>query len=416
MNSVNVEIIPKLIPIMSQQKVMYRCSWGGRGSGKTRTFAVMTAIRGYMYAEQGISGVILCAREFMNTLSESSMEEIKQAIKEVPFLNDYYELGESYIRSKNRKIDYIFAGLRHNLDSIKSKARILLCWVDEAESVSQMAWDKLEPTIRGIDDAEIWVTWNPEKRGSPCDTKFRHSKIYDPDTSELIGVGAEINWRDNPRFPKILDRQRRLAKRNLSPEKYEWIWEGAYLEMSEAVVFKGKFVVKEFEPDYYNWDGPYQGLDFGFSQDPTAGVQCFIHNRKLYIYRDFSKVGLELDDTKEYALKFIPDFAKYAIIADNARPESISHLKNKGLARIESCKKGKGSVEDGVSFIQSFDEVVIHPSCEATIQEFKTYSYKTDRLTGDVLPILLDENNHVIDALRYALERARGGASMLDAM
>lgn len=416
MNSVNVEIIPKLIPIMSQQKVMYRCSWGGRGSGKTRTFAVMTAIRGYMYAEQGISGVILCAREFMNTLSESSMEEIKQAIKEVPFLNDYYELGESYIRSKNRKIDYIFAGLRHNLDSIKSKARILLCWVDEAESVSQMAWDKLEPTIRGIDDAEIWVTWNPEKRGSPCDTKFRHNKIYDPDTNELIGVGAEINWRDNPRFPKILDRQRRLAKRNLSPEKYEWIWEGAYLEMSEAVVFKGKFVVREFEPDYYNWDGPYQGLDFGFSQDPTAGVQCFIHNRKLYIYRDFSKVGLELDDTKEYALKFIPDFAKYAIIADNARPESISHLKNKGLARIESCKKGKGSVEDGVSFIQSFDEVVIHPSCEATIQEFKTYSYKTDRLTGDVLPILLDENNHVIDALRYALERARGGASMLDAM
>lgn len=376
----------------------------------------MTAIRGYMYAEQGISGVILCAREFMNTLSESSMEEIKQAIKEVPFLNDYYELGESYIRSKNRKIDYIFAGLRHNLDSIKSKARILLCWVDEAESVSQMAWDKLEPTIRGIDDAEIWVTWNPEKRGSPCDTKFRHNEIYDPDTNELIGVGAEINWRDNPRFPKILDRQRRLAKRNLSPEKYEWIWEGAYLEMSEAVVFKGKFVVKEFEPDYYNWDGPYQGLDFGFSQDPTAGVQCFIHNRKLYIYRDFSKVGLELDDTKEYALKFIPDFSKYAIIADNARPESISHLKNKGLARIESCKKGKGSVEDGVSFIQSFDEVVIHPSCEATIQEFKTYSYKTDRLTGDVLPILLDENNHVIDALRYALERARGGASMLDAM
>lgn len=416
MNSVDVEIIPKLIPIMSQQKMMYRCSWGGRGSGKTRTFAVMTAIRGYMYAEQGISGVILCAREFMNTLSESSMEEIKQAIKEVPFLNDYYELGESYIRSKNRKIDYIFAGLRHNLDSIKSKARILLCWVDEAESVSQMAWDKLEPTIRGIDDAEIWVTWNPEKRGSPCDTKFRHNEIYDPDTNELIGVGAEINWRDNPRFPKILDRQRRLAKRNLSPEKYEWIWEGAYLEMSEAVVFKGKFVVKEFEPDYYNWDGPYQGLDFGFSQDPTAGVQCFIHNRKLYIYRDFSKVGLELDDTKEYALKFIPDFSKYAIIADNARPESISHLKNKGLARIESCKKGKGSVEDGVSFIQSFDEVVIHPSCEATIQEFKTYSYKTDRLTGDVLPILLDENNHVIDALRYALERARGGASMLDAM
>lgn len=416
MSSVNVEIIPKLIPIFSQPSVMYRSAWGGRGSGKTRTFATMSAIRGYMYAEMGVSGVILCGREFMNTLSDSSMEEIKQAIKEEPFLNDYYELGENYIRTKNKAVSYIFTGLRHNLDSIKSKARILLCWVDEAESVSQMAWDKLLPTIRGIDSAETWITWNPEKRGSPCDVLFRHEKIYDPDTGELIGVGGEINWRDNPKFPKVLDIQRRLAQRNMSPEKYEWIWEGAYLEMSEAVVFKGKFTVQEFTPDLQRWDGPYQGLDFGFSNDPTAGVQCFIHNRKLYIYKDFSKVGLELDDTKEFALRNIEDFAQYPIIADNARPESISYLKRYGLPRIEACKKGKGSVEDGIAFIQSFDEIVIHPSCTATIQEFKTYSYKTDRLTGDVLPILLDENNHVIDALRYALEKARGNVSMLDAM
>ena len=416
MTSANVSIIPKLIPVFSKKNVMYRCAWGGRGSGKTRTFAVMAAIRGYMYAEQGISGVILCGREFMNTLADSSMEEIKQAIKEVPFLNDYYDLGESYIRSKNKMIDFIFSGLRHNLDSIKSKARILLCWVDEAESVSQSAWDKLLPTIRGIDEAETWVSWNPEKRGSPCDTLFRHDKIYDPDTGELIGVGAEINWRDNPKFPKVLDIQRRLAKRNMSPEKYEWIWEGAYLEMSEAVVFKGKFEVKEFEPDLRRWNGPYQGLDFGFANDPTAGVQCFINANILYIYRDFSKVELELDDTTRYALHHIPDFDKYPIIADNARPESISHLKRKGLPRIEACKKGKGSVEDGVAYIQSFDKVIIHPSCTATIQEFKTYSYKTDRLTGEVLPILLDENNHNLDALRYALERARRGASMLDAM
>lgn len=225
-----------------------------------------------------------------------------------------------------------------------------------------------------------------------------------------------MNYTDNPWFPEVLELERRIAKKNLPIEKYEWIWEGAYLEMSEAVVFRGKFVVQEFEPDLKRWDGPYQGLDFGFSNDPTAGVQSFINNRKLYIYRDFSKVGLELDDTTEYALKFIPDFNKYPIIADNARPESISHLKRKGLSRIEACKKGKGSVEDGIAFIQSFDEVVIHPSCTATIQEFKTYSYKTDRLTGEVLPILLDENNHNLDALRYALEKARNGASMLDAM
>ena len=414
MTTAKVEIIPKLIPIFSQQKVMYRCAWGGRGSGKTRTFAVMAAVKGYMYAEQGISGVILCGREFMNTLSDSSMEEIKQAIKEVPFLNDYYEMGENYIRSKNRKIEFLFAGLRHNLDSIKSKARILLCWVDEAESVSQSAWDKLEPTIRGIDDAEIWVTWNPEKKGSPCDVKFRHEKIYDPDTNELIGVGAEINWRDNPKFPKILDRQRRMALKNLAPEKYNWIWEGGYNENSEAQIFANKYVVQEFEPDPYYWDGAYQGLDFGFANDPSAFVRCWIYQQKLYIDVDCGSVGLELDDTYNFIKHYCPDVDKVTTRADNARPESISHLKRKGM-KVVSCEKGKGSVEDGIEFIRSFEKVIIHPRATHIKKEFDSYSYKVDRLTGEVLPIILDKDNHWIDALRYSLEPImKGRGNILD--
>ena len=136
MSKVQIELPPKLIPVFSQPNVRYRGSWGGRGSGKTRTFALMTAVRGYMWAEAGISGMLLGAREFMNSLSDSSMEEIKQAIRSVPFLASYYEMGENFIRTKNRRISYGFCGLRHNLDSIKSKARILLCWVDEAETVS----------------------------------------------------------------------------------------------------------------------------------------------------------------------------------------------------------------------------------------------------------------------------------------
>ena len=404
MSSANVEIIPKLIPIMSQPKVMYRCSWGGRGSGKTRTFAVMAAVKGYMYAEQGISGVILCGREFMNTLSDSSMEEIKQAIKEVPFLNDYYEMGENYIRTKNRRVQFLFAGLRHNLDSIKSKARILLCWVDEAESVSQAAWDKLEPTIRGIDDAEIWVTWNPENKGSPVDVKFRHEKIYDPDTGELIGVGAEINWRDNPKFPVILDRQRRLAMRNLTPEKYNWIWEGAYNENSESQIFANKYIVADFEPIPHLWDGPYQGLDFGFAADPMAFVKVWIYNRILYIEYDCSEVGLESDHMPNYIMTRIPNVNAVSTRADSSRPETISYLVRHGMPRVVACEKGKGSVEDGIAFIQSFEKVVIHSRCVGTKEEFDKYSYKVDRLTGDVLPIIMDKWNHHIDALRYALE------------
>jgi phage terminase large subunit len=91
------------------------------------------------------------------------------------------------------------------------------------------------------------------------------------------------------------------------------------------------------------------------------------------------------------------------IQADCARPESISYLKRKGLQRITGVKKWSGSVIDGIEFIKSFDKIVIHPQCENTISEFRLYSYKIDRRTGDILPDVEDANNHIIDAIRYSL-------------
>ena len=386
---------------------------------------MMTAIKGYMFAELGVSGTILCAREFMNTLADSSMEEIKQAIRAVPFLNDYYEMGENYIRTKNRNVTYSFCGLRHNLDSIKSKARILLCWIDEAETVSEVAYRKLLPTVReqitmpdgSIYNSEIWVSWNPERRDSPTSERFRHTEIKDTQTGELIGIGAEMNYVDNPWFPDVLDIERRRDQSNQDDATYRWIWEGAYLEMSESQIFKGKYEVRDFEPDPVNWDGAYIGLDFGFAQDPTACVKCWIHDECIWIESEAGGVGMELDDTVPFLLKKITDIKKYPVYADNARPESISHLRRKGLNRIQGVEKGKGSVEDGIEFIKSFKKVYIHSRCKQTLSEFRDYSYKKDRLTDEVLPIIVDKDNHYIDALRYALEKImkRGRGIKIDA-
>lgn len=411
MSSVDIQLPPKLIPVFSAQGVRYRSSWGGRGSAKTRTFALMTAIKGYMFSEMGVSGTILCGREFMNTLADSSMEEIKQAIKSVPFLDAYYDMGENYIRTKNKNIYYSFCGLRHNLDSIKSKARILLSWIDESETVSEMAWRKLLPTVReeirlpngSIIYSEVWITWNPEKRDSPTSQRFRQDEILDDDGT-LIGIGVEMNYPDNPWFPHVLELERKRDKANLDDATYRWIWEGAYLELSEAQIFRNKYESKEFEADPKKWDGPYIGLDFGFSQDPTACVKVWIHDGCIWIDYEAGKVGLELDDTVDFLKQRIPEIEKYPIGADSARPESISHLKRKGLFRIKGVEKGKGSVEDGIEFIKSFKKVYIHPRCKQTLFEFREYAYKKDRLTDEVLPIVVDANNHYIDALRYALE------------
>ena len=394
MTTVQIELAPKLVELFSEP-ARYYCAWGGRGSGKTRGFALMTAIKAYMAAESGKSGVILSAREYMNSLEESSMEEIKQAIRAVPWLDAYFDIGEKYIRTKNRRVSYVFAGLRHNLDSIKSKARILLAWVDEAESVSEVAWQKLLPTVRE-EGSEVFVSWNPELDGSPTDTRFR--KII-PESWR----GVEVNYNDNPWFPEVLDLERRSDYERLDPQTYAWVWDGAYRENSDAQVFSGKYKIGEFAPDEDKWHGPYNGLDFGFAQDPTAAVVCWVHDDRLWVEHEAGKVGLDIDDTARFVDQRIPGFGKSVIRADSARPESISYLKRHGMPFAEGVPKWTGSVEDGITHLRSYKEIIVHPRCKEVLKEMRLYSYKVDRLTGDITTKLVDANNHYIDAIRYAL-------------
>lgn len=394
-----IELPPKLIPVFSGP-ARYRGAYGGRGSAKTRSFALMTAVRAYMFAEAGVSGVILGAREYMNSLEESSMEEIKQAIRAVPWLDAYFDIGEKYIRTKNRRVSYVFAGLRHNVNSIKSKARVLIAWVDEAEDVSETAWIKLAPTVRE-DGSEIWVTWNPEKDGSPTDKRFRKSQ---PANSKIV----ELNYTDNPWFPDVLEQERLNDQASLDDQTYAWIWDGAYRENSKAQILAEKYRVAEFEPGA-DWDGPYFGIDWGFSQDPTAGVKLWINDQRLYIEYEAGKVGLENDDIAEFMIAGLPDIERHAVRADSARPETINHVKSNGrgirkcLPRIVGVEKWKGSVEDGIAHLRSYREIIIHPRCKKTLNEARSYSYKVDRLSGDVLTDIVDKNNHYIDAIRYAL-------------
>lgn len=395
-----IEELPKITRNFAQP-ARTRVFKGGRGSGKTRGLAKRSAIRVYQLAELGVEGVFLASREHLNSLDESSMEEIKAAIRSEPWLADYFDIGEKYVRTKNRRISYAFAGLRHNLDSIKSKARIVGNWTDEAESVSEVAWRKLVNTLREEGEAagqhwwaENWISYNPESPESATHKRF----VASPPDDCIV---TTVNWSDNPWFPKLLNAAR-LEDQRLRPETYEHVWEGEFLTLTDAQVFGGKYAVEEFEPGE-DWDGPYQGLDFGFAQDPTAAVQCFINGRRLYIRREAGKVRLELDATADFVKGRIHGFERHVTRADSARPESISYLSRHGLPSIKGVDKWKGSVEDGVEFIKSFDGVVIHPDCEQTAREFRLYSYKVDRLTGDIKPEIVDANNHYVDALRYAL-------------
>lgn len=235
MATARINLPPKLVPVF-EGEARYRGAYGGRGSGKTRTFALMTAVRGYMWSMEGREGIILCGREFMNSLSDSSFEEVKSAIRSVPWLEAHYEIGETFIRTKDRRVSYTFSGLRHNLDSIKSKSRILLCWVDEAEPVSDTAWSKLIPTVREH-GSEVWLTWNPERKASATHKRFRE----DPPSNAKI---VEVNYSDNPWFPAVLEAERLddLAKR---PEEYPHVWDGKFKKVTVGAYYAKHLLAAE---------------------------------------------------------------------------------------------------------------------------------------------------------------------------
>jgi phage terminase large subunit len=191
----------------------------------------MAAIRAYVWSKAGVEGIILCARQFMNSLDESSLEEVKAAIQSEPWLAAHFEIGEKFVRTMDGRISFKFAGLDRNIDSVKSKARILLCWVDEAEPVSEVAWQTLIPTLRE-EISELWVTWNPKRKGSATDLRFRSS------TDPRVKV-VEMNWRDNPWFPAILERVR-VKDKDERPDQYDHIWEGDY-----AKVLAGAYYAKQ---------------------------------------------------------------------------------------------------------------------------------------------------------------------------
>lgn len=285
MSTARVGIVPKLIPVFDGAADV-RGSYGGRGSGKTRSFAKMAAVFGYRYGMEGISGIILCARQFMNSLEDSSLEEVKRAIEDEPFLADYYEIGDKFIKSRDGRISFAFSGLDRNIASIKSKGRILLCWVDEAEPVTDEAFTTLIPTLReeGEDwNAELWVTWNPKRKTAAVETRFRYS------TDPLVKI-VECNWKDNPRFPAKLerDRQRDLNER---PDQYEHIWEGAFVSAVEGAYF-AKHLVKARQEKRIG----------RVAQDPLMTVR---------LYCDIGGTGAKSDAFTIWAVQFVGREIRY---------------------------------------------------------------------------------------------------------
>lgn len=367
----------------------YKGAHGGRGSGKSHFFGGLAVERCLL----GSGLRIACVREVQKSLKNSVKLLVEDKIREFG-LQDQFEILDSEIRTPGGGV-IIFQGMQnHTADSIKSLEGFDICWVEEAQSLSQRSLDLLRPTFRKP-GSELWFSWNPAKATDPVDAFLRGA--HPPSDAVVV----EANYSDNPWLPDEL-RQDLEDDRRRDPDKFEHVWGGGYESASEARVFRN-WTVEEFETPA----GAVHrfGADWGFAIDPTVLVRCHVEGRKLYVDAEAWQAGCEIDHLPAL-FDQIEGSRKWAIRADSARPETVSYMRRNGFPRIVPAIKGQGSVEDGVEFLRSFD-IVVHPRCVHVAEELRNYSYKRDPQTGEVLPVLEDKNNHTIDALRYALEELR---------
>jgi phage terminase large subunit len=376
----------------------YKGAWGGRGSGKSHFFAELL-IEEHIRNQNQAS---VCVREIQRTLNQSVKRLLENKIIELK-VQDYFTVQDVMIKSRRGNGMIIFQGMQnHTADSIKSLEGFDRAWVEEAQSLSQTSLDLLRPTIRKP-DSELWFSWNPKNETDPIDQLLR-GEMPPKDATVL-----KVNYSDNPWFPEVL-REEMEYDRNRDPDKYRHVWMGDYLGNSEARVFRN-WKVEEFvcPPDAIL----RFGADWGFASDPTVLVRCFIMGRKLFVEYEAYMVGCEIMNTPDLFMT-VPESERYPITADSARPETISHMKKNGFPRIMAAVKGPKSIEEGIEWLKNY-EIIVHPRCKHTIDELSLYSYKTDKMTGEVLPVLEDKQNHVIDALRYAVEGLRRAGKRVNA-
>ena len=376
------------VPLLDPAR--YKGAHGGRGSGKSHFFAEML-IESHLLDQKRRS---VCVREVQKSLAQSVKRLLELKIEQMN-AGAYFEVQEACIKSKKGDGAIIFQGMQnHTADSIKSLEGYDCAWVEEAQSLSQRSLDLLRPTIRKP-GSELWFTWNPSQATDPVDSLLRGENP--PPSAKII----EVNYSDNPWFPDVL-RAEMEYDRGRDPDKYAHVWRGGYVQNSSSRVFKN-WRIEDFEASA---DAIHRlGADWGFAIDPTVLVRCHIIGRTLYIDYEAYMVGCEIVNTPELFMT-VPESEKWPIVADSARPETISHMKKNGFPKIMTAVKGPKSVEEGIEFLKNYD-IVVHPRCIHTIDELTLYSYKQDPLTGKILPILEDKKNHVIDALRYACEAVR---------
>mgnify|MGYP003562277315 CR=1 FL=1 len=392
-------------------KKRYRVVKGSRASKKSKTMALWLIFNLMKYPQANA----LVVRKVFGTLKNSCYSDLKWATDKLKVSNLWK------FKSQPLEVTFLPTGQKILFRGFDDPLKITsisvphgaLCWVwiEEAyELMDESAFNMLDESIRGIVPnglfKQITITMNPWN-----ERHWIKSRFFDNKDNENIFTSTTNykcnEWLDSNDYKLFIDMKRNNPKRYQVAGLGEWgVVDGLIYENWEEKEFNWRQLLLNNE----NLKTVF-GLDFGYTNDPTAFF-CGIldnENKKIYVFDEIYEKGLQ--NTKICTLITQKGFRKEKITADSAEPKSIDQLKGLGMDRIRGAKKGKDSINNGIQFIQDY-KIIIHPKCVNFITEINNYSWEKDRF-GKSLNKPIDDFNHLMDAMRYALEEYTQKASAI---
>lgn len=381
-------------------KNFYRVVKGSRGSKKSKTTALNFIVRLLQYPWANL----LVVRRYSNTNKQSTYTDFKWACNrlKVTHLFKFNEsLPEITIKKTGQKI--LFRGLDDELKITSITVDVgILCWAWFEEAYQIETEDKFSTvveSVRGTHEAEdffkqITITFNPWN-----ERHWLKGAFFDEETKRSDTFATTTTYKCNEWLDEV-DIKRYEDLYITNPRRARIVCDGDW-GVAEGLIYDN-VVVEEFNVDeLFKTHKLALGLDFGFTHDPTALIVFLIGDKDIYIFDEAYEKGLT---TKEIA-RLIKDkgYANSEIIGDSAESRLISELQSEhGIKRLKKSRKGKDSINAGISKLQGYTIHVL-PKCENTINELYSYSYKQDK-TGKWLNVPNDENNHLMDAMRYGMQ------------
>lgn len=375
----------------------YSFFMGGRGSGKSN-FVAKRIIKRHN-AELGRKTI--CIREFDTNLSDSMKPLLVDVIHSWG-LTDTFRIMSNKILTPGRGWIKFKGMADHNSSGIKSFEGAVEAVVEEASELSAKSLRLLRPTILRNPGGTMTFIWNPENEMDAVDTLLR---VVPEDKKERIHTTIF----DNPFAQEAMFDDRKMDY-EADEEMARHTWEGVYLKRSKVNVFS-RIVESEIDIDNLLYRGMRDGnlrlgLDFGFAVDAMSVVLSYVDfkDRYISILSEGYKTGVEVLDMTDFIKQSLPGMEIYPVImADSARADLISHIKNDGL-RIKGVKKGPGSIRKGVQYLKGFTILIDKDATPNTYKELTEYKYKVNKRTDEIMDDPVDANNHAIDSLRYSVE------------